>query len=117
MTEAANRFYDQLEIPFTRDLTSYLTFGYVSVSPKHFLLFKPIDHTAEKPPHRQWFIQRDQATSWYIKFLIKDPDLQFKDLLKVLPYELPNITFSRMRLNGQVIPPRTYPTSRLKELL
>lgn len=117
MTEAANRFYDQLEIPFTEDLTSYLTFGYVSVSPRHFLLFKPINHRMDKPFTRQWFIQRDQATSWYIKFLIKDPDLELEELLKVLPYELPNITFSRMRLNGQVIPPRTYPTSRLKELL
>jgi len=74
---------------FTKDLSVYISLGYVFITPDTLLVMKPVDRYDKIHPHQQWNVKKPNA--WYVHAVIG----QFKKLLKYLPFDLPFIGWER----------------------
>lgn len=87
----AKDLYDKCGIDMNKDIATYAAHGYVWINPKSFLLAKPVSSKSDVHPQDQWNVE--DADAWYVRSALKPCGL--KELLKLVPYPLPFIGWTR----------------------
>ncbi len=87
--EQAKGLYDKCNIDMFADISRYMAFGHVFISPHVFLLFKPVDRNLEINPVNQWQVENPNA--WYVHMAIG----KVKDFIGQAPYSLPHVGWMR----------------------
>ena len=81
--QQAKELYDKCNIDMFTDITRYMAYGHVFISPNQFFLLKPVDKNLKTNPINQWHVESPNA--WYIHMAIG----KVKDFIGQAPYSLP----------------------------
>lgn len=87
----AKEFYDEIGLDMFKDISAYSAFGYVFITPKSLLLFKPVKADSDKHPDDQWSVT--DADSWYVRTAIGDG--MMSEFISRVPYPLPFVGWMR----------------------
>ena len=103
--EQAKELYDKCNNDMFQDISRYMAYGHVFISPNQFFLLKPVDRNLETNPVNQWHVEN--ANAWYVHMAIG----KVKDLIKNLPYSLPHVGWMRATKDHPI---RWYDFSRIQ---
>ena len=89
--ERVRDFYDQCELDMFKDISTYMTHGYVHKTPESFILAKPVRTDLDEHPSQQWGVVG--ADAWYVHCAVGDDWIM--DWIDLMPYPLPKVGWMR----------------------
>jgi len=89
--ERAKQFYEDLGMDMFKDITMYMSYGYVFKTPDSLLMGKAVRIDIDQHPQDQWQVENPNA--WYVHMAIGEVGIS--EFIKRIPYELPFVGWMR----------------------
>ncbi len=96
--EKAKRFYEQIGIDMFKDITMYMSYGYVFKTPESLLLGKSVRSDSDIHPSSQWHVRNPNA--WYVHMAIGEVGIS--KFINCIPYRLPKVGWMRHLKNEPI---------------
>ncbi len=83
--------YDECSMDMFKDISVYLTHGYVHKTPKSFILAKTINKDIDTPPAEQWDTPNPNA--WFVHMAVGQGAISY--WINLMPFTMPYVGWAR----------------------